>query len=510
MKKKPAKLIKKKPAKRWAKKKDIPAPVRTSYPVNDTQRAQRFAKKYANESKYVQAWKQWLLWNGVRWVPDEDGAVFRKAQEIPKLLLKEAAEIKDDDRRKKAAGAAIRAGDRSKLEAMIKLAECQSEIAASPTLFDSDPYLLGVSNGVVDLRTGKFRQARKEDHITKQAGVAYDPNATCPLWEKSLSRWLAEDTELISFVQRSVGYSLTGDISEQCLFFLYGTGQNGKSTFIECTHPLLGTYAAKASPTLYTLNRWGTEPETEIARLKGTRLAAGSETEEGARLAESRVKDITGGDTLRGRELYCPAFSFLPTHKLWIYGNHLPDIRGNDDGIWRRIKLIPFEVKIPDQEKDPKLLEKLLKELPGILNWAIQGCVQWQRRGLGTPATVIEATTEYREEEDEIGEFITEKCTCAGQVERSELHSAYRSWAEDRGVRMPMTTKAFAKRLRVRPGITELKSNGRRYWNGISLAASSCRVSLRNGVSPLEVWKSEYDQFSQAGGHVGQQIRLFA
>jgi putative DNA primase/helicase len=508
MKKKLVKLTTRKLAKKWAKKKDVPTPVRTSYPVNDTERAQRFAKKCANELKYIQAWKRWLLWNGVRWVPDEDGAVFRKAQEIPRLLQKEAAEIEDDDKRKKAFVAAIRAGDRSKLEAMIKLAECQPGIAASPTLFDSDRWLLGVANGVVDLRTGEFREARKEDYITKQAGVAYDPAATCHLWEKFLLRVFAGDAELISFIQRAVGYTLTGEILEQCLFFPYGTGQNGKSTFIESMHQLMGTYAVKASPALYTLNRWGTEPEAEIARLKGTRLATGSETEEGARLAEARVKDSTGGDTLTGRELYGHPFNFSPTHKLWIYGNHLPDIRGNDDGIWRRIKLIPFEVKKPDEAKDPKLPEKLLKELPGILNWAIRGCLEWQKRGLGTPATVIEATTEYREEEDEIGEFIGEKCTCAGQVERSDLHDAYREWAEGRGVRMPMTTKAFAKRLRVRPGISELKSNGRRYWNGISLLAVPHRISFRMEVSPPG--GSKQDQFSRDTGHVGQQMRLFA
>jgi putative DNA primase/helicase len=310
MKKKPAKLIKKKPTKKWAKKRDIPTPVRTSYPLNDTDRAQRFAKKYANELKYVQAWKQWLLWNGVRWVPDEDGAVPRKAQEIPKLLLKEAAEIKDDDRRKKAAGAAIRARDRSKLEAMIKLAECQPGIVASPTLFDSDPLLLGVANGVVDLRTGEFRTARKEDYIIKHAGTPYDTDATCPRWEKFLSRVLAEDKELISFIQRAVGYSLTASIAEQVLFFLYGTGQNGKSTFAECLKHLFGSYMIKTTTALYTLDRHASEPLPEIARLVGKRLVTGSETEEGAKLAESRVKDITGGDTLTGRELYCPAFNF--------------------------------------------------------------------------------------------------------------------------------------------------------------------------------------------------------
>jgi putative DNA primase/helicase len=229
----------------------------------------------------------------------------------------------------------------------------------------------------------------------------------------------------------------------------------------------------KATTALYTLDRHASEPLQEIARLIGKRLVTGSETEEGARLAESRVKDITGGDTLTGRELYCPAFNFIPTHKLWIYGNHRPDVRGNDHGIWRRIKLIPFEVQIPDKEKDLELLEKLLKELPGILNWAIKGCLEWQKDGLGTPCAVIDATEEYREEEDEIGEFIGEMCVSGGQVERNALHHAYRNWAESRGIKLPMRPKGLAKRLRVRPGISEGKSNGHRYWKGITLSADT-------------------------------------
>jgi putative DNA primase/helicase len=457
--------------KEWVADEKIPAsPARISdYPLNDTERAVRFAKSFARELKYVPAWKKWLLWDGIRWVPDEDGAVFRKAQEMPKLFLQEAAQIADDHRRSKAAGAAIRAGDRSKIEAMISLAECQTGIVASPVLFDSDPLLLGVANGVVDLRTGTFRESRKKDYITKQAGTAYDPAAMCPTWEKFLSRVLAENAELISFIQRAVGYSLTASIVEQVLFFLYGTGQNGKSTFAECLKHLFGGYMIKATTALYTLDRHATEPLTEISRLVGKRLVTGSETEEGTRLAESRVKDITGGDTLTGRELYCPAFNFQPTHKLWIYGNHRPDIRGNDHGIWRRIRLIPFEVQIPDKEKDPKLLEKLLQELPGILNWAIKGCLEWQKNGLGTPRVVIEATAEYREEEDEIGECLAQTCLQGGKVERTVLYGEYLSWAKALGIRMPLRQKAFAKRIRVRVGITESKSNGTRYWHGISV-----------------------------------------
>ena len=456
----------------WWEEKEIPTPFASlaDYPVNDSERAQRFAKQFAGELRYVQAWKQWLLWDGVRWVPDEDGATYRKAQEIWKLLLQEAAEISDNDRRSKAARAAVQAGDRNKLEAMIKLAECERGIAASPTLFDSDPWLFGVSNGVVDLQTGKFRAAQREDYIIKQAGTAYDAAATCPTWEKFLLRVLGGDAELISFIQRAVGYTLTGNISEQCLFFPYGTGQNGKSTFMECLQYLLGSYGIKATTGLYTVNRYGSEPLTEIARLVGTRLVTGSETEEGAKLAESRVKDITGGDTLTGRELYCSAFNFKPTHKLWIYGNHLPDIRGNDQGIWRRIKLVPFEVRIPDGEKDAELLKKLLEEMPGILNWAIKGCLEWREKELEAPQTVVEATAEYREDEDEIGEFLNQCCYLGGKAERTALYNEYLAWAQTNGIKIPLRAKAFAKRIRVRHGIKELpKSNGHRYWGGISI-----------------------------------------
>jgi putative DNA primase/helicase len=440
-----------------------------SYPRNDMERAQRFAHAFAGEIKYVPAWKKWLLWDGVRWAPDEDGAVLRKAEEMPKLLLEEASKIDDPERRKRAAGLAISAGNQRALNAMITLAQSQVGIAAAPTLFDSDPLLLGVSNGVVDLRTGTFREARREDYVIKQMGTAYDPNAACPTWEKFLSRVSSENAELISFIQRAIGYSLTACIVEQVLFFLYGTGQNGKSTLAETLKHLFGTYMIKATSALYTLDRHGKEPETEIARLVGKRLVTGAETEEGPRLAESRVKDITGGDTLTGRELYCPAFNFIPTHKLWIYGNHLPDVRGTDRGIWRRIMLIPFDVQIPDEEKDPNLPSKLLLELPGILNWAVKGCLEWQKSGLGTPPAVLEATAEYREEEDEIGEFLSQCCYQGGKVERSALHAEYLSWADSRGVRVPLRAKAFAKQIRTRNAIKELRSNGNRYWAGISI-----------------------------------------
>ena len=289
------------------------------------------------------------------------------------ILLDEVKAIEDEDRRKAAAGIAVAAGNEAKIKAMLNVARYQVGIVATPETFDSNPHLIGVTNGVVDLRTGTFRSAAKEDYITKQLGVAYDPNATCPTWERFLSRVLNDDLEQISYIQRAVGYSLSGGVSESFLFFLYGMGQNGKSIFAELLQLLFGDYGLKTTSELYTLDRHGKEPETEKARLVGKRFVTGSETEEGSKLAESRVKDMTGGDTMTGRNLYCPPFNFKPSHKIWIYGNHRPDIRGNDDGIWRRIKLIPFLVKIPDGEKDGNLPLKLAAELPGILNWAIAG-----------------------------------------------------------------------------------------------------------------------------------------
>ena len=456
----------------WSETGDIPAPQvanspRLVNPRNDSERAERFVELFADELRYVHAWDKWLLWNGFRWVADVDGAIFRKAQELPPLLIEEASLLEDVDERKRAWGQAIRAGDKAKIEAMVGLA--RHHMAATPTLFDSDPTLLGVANGVVDLHTGRFRNARREDYIIKQAGTAYDESAKCPLWETFLLRIFDGDTELVSFIQRAIGYSLTGCISEQCLFFLFGTGSNGKSTLAECLQDLFGDYALKTASSLYTLDKHGREPADAIARLVGKRFVTGSETEEGDDLAESRVKDITGGDTLTGRELYHSAFNFKPSHKLWIYGNHRPNVRGNDHGVWRRLKLVPFRVQISESEKDPDLGKKLREELPGILNWAINGCLEWRQVGLRGARAVVEATADYREDEDELGEFITRMCWNEGEVERGTLYRAYIIWADARGNRYLPKQTTFSKRIGERPGITSRKSGAERYWTGISL-----------------------------------------
>ncbi len=443
----------------------------SSYPVNDSERAVRFADNFGADLHYVATWKVWLRWNGNRWSRDEDDGIIRLAQRMPRLLLEEAARIESFEEGKKAATAAMRAGDAARLHAMIELAGAQTGISATPQMFDANPYLLSVKNGVIDLRTACFRQASKEDYLTKQAGTEYVPDARCPRWLEFLSTIFRDDSSLIEFVQMSVGYSLTGVTEEQVLFFLYGTGRNGKSTFTETLQSLLGDYAQHAPAALFVADRYGREPEKEIARLVGSRLVIGSEIEEGAKLAESRVKDLTGQDTLTGRFLYSSAFDFKPTHKLWIFGNHKPDVSGNDLGIWRRMRLVPFSVQIEESKIERRLPAKLIAELPGILNWALQGCLAWQKQGLPIPQAVRAATNEYKDEEDELGEFIVDKCVVSAMAEvtRWELQYAYLEWARERGTKVPMKPKAFAKRLRSRAGISERKSGNDRLWRGISL-----------------------------------------
>jgi putative DNA primase/helicase len=443
--------------------------------ANDSERAECFADSFSGVLRYVHLWGQWVVWDGIHWQIDVDGAVMRKAQEMPKAFVEQASTIDDPEKRKRAWSAALRTGNKKELSAMISLAESNPKIAASPTDFDADPLLVGVKNGCIDLRTGEFRQSQRDDFVSKQLGTAFDTSAVCPLWERFIARVLNRDSEIISYVQRAVGYSLTGIVSEQCLFFLHGQGCNGKSTFIELLQALLGDYMLKSTPKLYTVDKHGREPETEIARVISRRLVTGAETEEGSRLAESRVKDLTGGDTLTGRFLYGRAFNFRPTHKLWIYGNHRPDIGSCDNGIWRRIKLIPFDVTIPPHEKDGGLPQKLTAELPGILNWAITGCLEWQKLGLAEPGKVAGATAAYREEEDELGEFIEDSCVRRGHVDRKSFYHAYELWASENGIRMPMKQRAFAKRMRSREGIAERESNGSRYWEGISLRSDAVR-----------------------------------
>jgi len=357
----------------------------------------------------------------------------------------------------------------------LKMAQSEPGVKVLVSQIDANHMLLNVGNGTIDLATGRMHAHRRQDGITKIGRARYDPSAPCPRWLAFLQRIFDGDDELIAFIQRAVGYSLTGQVSEQCLFFLYGTGQNGKSVFIQTLLHVLGEYAQKA-PTEMIMkqersNAGSASPD--MARLRGVRLAVTAELEENQRMGESRVKDLTGADRIVARPLYRDPIEFEPTHKLWIYGNHKPTIRGTDEGIWRRIRLIPFTVTIPNDEKDAHLVEKLQAECDGILAWAVAGCLAWQREGLGIPTAVAEATEAYRNESDRLGAFLEECCIVEeyARAGKNEVYAAYEQWCRDSGEHV-VSKKKLSQMLAER-GFTDARTNRERTWLGLGLAEGS-------------------------------------
>ncbi len=458
-------------AEKWAASNDLPtAPAPTSYTLNDAGRAAQFVDSHLDAMRYVPAFGRWLLWSGHHWQRDEDGGITRLAVLHSQRLIASAANILNETARASAVKEALAMGNAQRIERTLDLAKCDKRIVVSHNALDGNPFLLGVENGVIELRNGTFRAGRREDLITKRAGVSYVPGATCPRWQAFIAEVLGNDPALVSYVQKLVGYTLTGDVSAQLFPFLFGIGKNGKSVFTETLHTLLGEYGQRAPASLLTASNNGREPTNEIARLHGARLVIGSETEEGARLAESRVKDITGGDTLTGRFLYAEAFDFKPSLKLWMFGNHKPEIRGTDEGIWRRVRLIPFLVQIPEARRDPHLPAKLAEELPGILQWAMDGTKLWLSDGLKSPACVTEASGEYRDEEDTLADFIADEIE-DDPNERTDtggMFLRYQEWAVRNGLRYPITLRTLTKRLRER-GMRLNRTNGQRHWQGVTL-----------------------------------------
>jgi putative DNA primase/helicase len=359
--------------------------------------------------------------------------------------------------------------DTRDLERCLKSVTSEVGIAVKPEQLDTDLFLFNVNNGTIDLRTGQLRQHGKADLITKVAPVAFDPAAKCPLWLQCLHRWMGGNDDLIDYLQRVVGYSLTGDVGEQCLWFLHGQGANGTSTFLSILLHLLGDYGLQAVSDLLLVKHHSAHP-TERADLCGRRFVATIEADEGKHLAEALMKQITGGDRIRARWMNKDFFEFAPTFKLFLAANHKPLIRGTDHAIWRRIKLVPFTITISEEEKDKQLLDKLKGEMPGILAWAVRGCLQWQRGGLGEPDEVRQATAEYQSEQDSVGEFIRACCFEHREAKciASALLEAYQKWSGDR----QMTSKAMAKRLE-RKGYHKSRGHaGYTYWHGLKIEDS--------------------------------------
>ena len=380
----------------------------------------------------------WYLWDGVRWQKDRTrkiGSVIRdtlnaiadepavlgplkRDGECDNLTLRWFQQCRTDQRRTALANVAISA----------------QEIALMVDDLDTHAWKLNCKNGSLDLRTGELREPERDDLLTQQIPVAFDPEASCPLWHTFLDEILEGDQELVRFLQKAFGYALTGSTEEQCVFILYGGGHNGKSKLVETIGALLGDYAATAESSTFMV-RTDSTVRNDLAALRSARYVTAIETSNASagrkELDEALIKRLSGDDTITARFLYSEYFTYKPQFKIFLATNHEPVIRGMDYGIWRRIRFVPFEVKIPPEKRDKKMGEKLLTELPGILNWCLAGCLLWQEEGLEPPAKVEEATAHYRAAMDTLGDFFDEyfEEDASAVTTFSSIYDCYLKWA---------------------------------------------------------------------------------
>jgi len=408
----------------------------SEYPFTDLGNAERFLAMHRERVRYCYAWEKWLSWDSRCWKVDDSAEIYRLAHETVRAIYIEASNAKDDQTRQAIAKHAIRSEARFHIENM--LACVKPYVGVRPEELDTHPMLFNVANGVIDLTTGNLLPHDLALMLTKISNIEYNPKAQCPEWEKSMDLFTGGDQESAYFLQKAVGYTLTGRIDEHCLFFLFGLGQNGKSVFTEMIRRLLGDYAKRIDIDALMANRnLGTVANPYIAAMAGARFVLASEIAESRKINESLAKDLTGGDAVTARFLFSNPFTFEPSHKIWLYGNHRPKVEGTDLGFWRRIRVIPFPVTIPDDIKRPmgELMEIFNKEMPGILNWAILGCLLWQNDGLVMPEAVNKATTEYRTEQDQVLQFITDNCELHPDYSafKDSFYTTWRKWCEDQG-----------------------------------------------------------------------------
>lgn len=455
------------------------------FALTDLGNAKRLAAIHGDDIRWCQSLGRWLTWDGQKWEIDEGsaGEVFRLAQDVTRQVAEEAARAEGDEQ-KTLLKHALAMQSRKALTDMVTLLKTLPGIEVSVDSLDRDPNLLNVANGTLNLRTFEMRPHDRNDLLTRCIDIDYDPDAEvdCPLWIDFLETILMGNVDLLRYVFKACGYTLTGETSEKCFFFLHGNkGDNGKSVFIATLMRILGPYASSTpSSTLLAKINDGAIPN-DLARLRGVRAVSASETEEGKRLDEAMIKQLTGGDRISARFMRAEWFDFLPTFKIWMTGNHKPIVRGQDKAIWRRIKLIPFLYSVPHEKQDKDLVEKLWQEKEGILAWLVDGCMAWRKERLGTPEIVTAAVAEYREEMDELGRFIEECCieSPSMSVSAQTFYSAYEKWTKVNGIK-PMTSTAFGRKM-VERGYERSRSSSGNIYRGIAVKQDEVEASTYRG-----------------------------
>lgn len=445
--------------------------------LDDVGRSEQFVEHLDGTARFIVENKQWAFWEDGAWKADRGTKIFRKAVDFTGML-KDAVELSDDPKERAKQQIMIsKARSIASVRAMATLAESHPDIVTNVTDWDTNPWLLGTKNGIVDLKTGAFSARTQDDLMLRATACDFDPAARCPKWDAFLAQILPAEG-LAAFMERMLGYSMAGITTEQMFMFLYGQGANGKSTLLEVTTKLLGDYTWRGSAALVTEGRQEGNQDVVMGPLLQQRFLVASEIKQQAKLAEARVKDLTGGDRLQGRLLYGQSFQFDPTHTLWLYGNYKPRVAGTDNGIWRRMMLVPFDFTIADNKKNTNLTNELLAESSGILNRLIAGCLDWQKQGANPPPIIMAARSAYREEEDAIGEFIRDECELEPKsvIPRTQLFAAYDAWCQASHTH-PFAPRNFYDRVRHIDGVEDddAKVDGKkvRVLRGIRLSDPS-------------------------------------
>jgi len=445
------------------------------FPRTELGNARRLVAVHGQDLRYCHQWDRWLVWDKTRWQLDNTGETIRRAKTVVDAMLQGVALLEGSERRELLKHVIASSQNRG-LSAMVSLARSEGGIPVRPEDLDRDLDLLNCPNGTVDLRTGELRAHRREDMLTKCTAASYVADAPAPEWLAFLGSIFAGDAELIGFIQRYLGYSLSGRVEEHVLAVFHGNGANGKSTLIEAfMHALGPDYSTKGAPDLLVVKPGNVHP-TERADLFGKRFIAAVETDEGKRLSEGLVKELTGGDTVKARRMYEDFWTFRPTWKIALCTNYKPTIRGTDYGIWRRVLLVPFTQTFDGVRQDRKLLGKLRAERDGILAWAVQGCLEWQKRGLGSAEAVDVATQAYKRDQDIVGGFFAGQCVFGARcwVRLKDLRAAYEEWAVDSGMPV-LNPKRFASEIETHGG--ERFTNNGTCYRGIGLKQASAEVT---------------------------------
>ncbi|MGF9601345.1 phage/plasmid primase, P4 family [Bacillus subtilis] len=429
----------------------------------------------------------WLIWNGKMWEEDSKRQIEALTAQTLRAIYGEAKATEDGYRKKQLNDWAKKCERRN--IRMNTILDTRPMVAVRKQELDSHKYLFNCENGVIDLKNGELLPHDRDFLITKISSVAYQKNADCPNWKAFLESIFIDEQgqpnyEIIDFMQKAIGYSLTGDTTEQVMFFLFGNGRNGKSTFINTVQQLLGDYGRQTNSDTFIKKKNDSSINNDIARLDGARFVSAVESEEGQQLSESLVKQITGGEKMSARFLRQEYFEFTPEFKVFFTTNHKPIVKGSDEGIWRRIRLVPFTVTIQKEKVDKKLPQKLAAEMPGILRWAVEGCLKWQKEGLKEPEVIRKATEGYREDMDILGPYMSERCVVhpSAKIEAKELYKDYKNWCYEND-EIELKNRAFYRQIEIRGFKKENGAKNKVFFYGIGLNKYQSHLNFSERVN---------------------------